>query len=312
MKNYMSLFLVLCAMFSLQNCQTSEVEKITIEEEGFKTVNGVNLYYKTIGKGEPLLFVHGGPVLDHSYFLPQMNILANDYQLIFFDQRLCGKSDMEIDTSTITIDNFVEDIEGIRLAFNLEKVNLVGHSWGGLLAMKYAIKYPDKLKSLILLNSMAGSAELWQKESLMLADRSTAEDSIARAAIIQSEAFQQKRPEAYAELFRLSFLHQFSNPKLADSLTLVLPDDIQERSRKFNYLRSDLQDFDVHEALANVTCPTLLVFGDHEPSAQITAPKLKEAIPNSSLEILQACGHFPYIEQPEQFRTSLTTFINSI
>lgn len=311
MKNYLSIFFILCALFSFHNCENPEVEKVNVEE-GFKTINGAKLYYKTIGKGEPLLFVHGGPVLDHSYFLPQMNILAQDYQLIFFDQRLCGKSDLEVDTSTLSLDGFVEDIEGIRAAFNLEKVNLVGHSWGGLLAMKYAIKYPEKLKSLILLNSMAGSAALWQEESLLLAERSTAEDSIARAAIIQSEAFQQKRPEAYAELFRLSFLHQFSNPKLADSLNIILPDDVQERSRKFTYLANDLQDFDLHQELASVNCPTLLLFGDHEPSAQIAAPKLKAAFSDASLQILEACGHFPYIEQPEQFRNSITTFINNI
>ncbi len=112
-------------------------------EKGYKIINGVSLYYETIGDGTPIVVVHGGPGLDHSYLLPQMGELAKGYKLIFYDQRAMGKSSADFDTNLMTMNSFVEDLEGIRKAFGLEKMNLMGHSWGGLVSMFYAIRYPD-------------------------------------------------------------------------------------------------------------------------------------------------------------------------
>ena len=122
-------------------------------EEGTKKVNGAELYYKIMGSGEPIVILHGGPGLEHTYFLPQMGELAKNYKLIFYDQRTSGGSISSTDSSSITLGNFVEDLEGIRKAFDLDKMNLLGHSWGGMLAMFYATKYPENLNSLMLISS---------------------------------------------------------------------------------------------------------------------------------------------------------------
>ncbi|NVK84490.1 MAG: hypothetical protein HWE21_09215, partial [Cytophagia bacterium] len=79
-------------------------------KEGFMTINESEVYYKTMGEGEPLLVIHGGPVLDHSYFLPHLESLAKDYELIFYDQRASGRSSVEIDSATMNLAGFVEDI----------------------------------------------------------------------------------------------------------------------------------------------------------------------------------------------------------
>ncbi len=114
-------------------------------EEGFTQINGTQLFYKIIGKGTPIVILHGGPGLDHSYLLPQMAELAKTHKLIFFDQRASGKSSVDSDTNSTTMKNLVEDVEGIRKAFKLGKMNLMGHSWGGLLAMFYAIRFPNNI-----------------------------------------------------------------------------------------------------------------------------------------------------------------------
>ncbi|HEX9653891.1 MAG TPA: alpha/beta fold hydrolase, partial [bacterium] len=119
-------------------------------EEGLRAINGTQLYCKVMGSGEPIVILHGGPGLDHTYLLPQMAELAKDYRLIFFDQRLAGRSASNVDSSAITLQNFIDDVEGVRREFNLEKMNLLAHSWGSFLALNYAITYPDHLKSLTL------------------------------------------------------------------------------------------------------------------------------------------------------------------
>ncbi len=139
------LYLILLAV--LTSTSFCVRQKPLYYEEGVKRINNTEIYYKIMGKGLPLVFVHGGPGLEHTYFLPHMKKLTNDYQLIFYDQRYSGRSGGKVDSVFITMDQFIEDLEGLRVALNLGKMNLVGHSFGGLLTQYYAIKYPENLKS---------------------------------------------------------------------------------------------------------------------------------------------------------------------
>ena len=105
---------------------------------------------KRIGEGIPIVIVHGGPGMDHSYLLPQMGKLAKSYKLIFYDQRAMGKSSADFDTSAMTMNSLVEDLEGIRKAFGIEKMNLhrtfVGRIGGNVLCNKvsrsFTISHP--------------------------------------------------------------------------------------------------------------------------------------------------------------------------
>lgn len=95
--------------------------------------------------------IPGGPGLEFGYLKDDLaNLLSNDFQLFFYDQRGCGHSNGTEDTTKLTMRNFVDDLENIRLALNLEKLNLLGHSFGGLLAMYYSIEFPERVESLIL------------------------------------------------------------------------------------------------------------------------------------------------------------------
>ena len=162
---------------------------------GLLSLNGTELYVKTMGSGESIIVIHGGPVLEHGYLLPHLEPLSRDYRLIFFDQRLSGRSSAELDSTEVRMENFVEDIEAVRSYFGLERVHVMGHSWGGLLAMKYALEYPERLNSLVLLNSMPASSALWQEEEAILASRADPEDASDREELVSSEAYANDEPE---------------------------------------------------------------------------------------------------------------------
>src|SRR5882672_4976928 len=83
-------------------------------DEGLLAINGTSLYYHAIGKGEPVIIIHGGPVLDQSYMFDHFKELAKNHRLIFYDQRACGKSTSEVDTSSMTIKNLIDDIDQLR------------------------------------------------------------------------------------------------------------------------------------------------------------------------------------------------------
>src|SRR5579859_1482686 len=114
-------------------------------EEGLVDAHGVLIYYTTVGRGAPLMIVHGGPGASHDYFLPYLLPLARHNRLVFIDERGSGRSQKLEDPKGYTVDNMVEDVETVRQALALGKINLLGHSYGGALAEAYALKYQANL-----------------------------------------------------------------------------------------------------------------------------------------------------------------------
>lgn len=273
-------------------------------------LNGTDIFVNVVGDGEPVIVIHGGPVLDHSYLLKHFDTLTNDYRLIFFDQRLSGRSSAKVDTSSVKMKMFIEDIEALRQHLGLEQAHILGHSWGGLLAMEYAIAYPAHTKSLIMANSMPPSAELWKQEQHILAQESTKHDSLRRQEIMQSELLKKNPPEAIEKLLMLSFKKQFHDTTLVDNLELYVPEDYMARSQLFGLLKSYLSAYNLNEQLHQLTMPALVIYGSDEPAAKLSGPVLDKQIPSSTLSIIEQCGHFPFIEKPEKFFSLLHNFLS--
>jgi len=316
----MRLFLLLSITFFFLNCKETpktptpipaKTEKtVTNKTGGLVALNGTELYLKTIGKGEPILIIHGGPGLDHTYFLPQMEGLAKNHELIFYDQRASGKSASNLDSSQISIDIFVEDIEAIRKQTKQENLNILGHSFGGILAMKYAIKYPDKVNKLILSNSSSASSIFMKNEAKRLQERITEEDKFAQELIFKSTNFQAGKASAYEDLFRTFFRKEFVNRDLADSLTLTFPANFAKNSRLLSYLSKDMgANYDFSTDLKNITAPTLVVYGDYEILAESAGKQIAETIPNAEFMLLENCGHFPFIENSTAYFTAINDFL---
>src|SRR2546423_6845907 len=128
--------------------------------EGFVDAAGVLIYYWEIGRGSPLMIVHGGPGASHDYFLPYLLPLARHNRLIFIDEPGSGKSQKLDDAAQYTVENMVEDCEAVRQALGLGKISLLGHSYGGVVVQAYALKYQKNLSHLILGSTFASPPEL--------------------------------------------------------------------------------------------------------------------------------------------------------
>ena len=143
-------FLFIISVFTIVSCR---IDQLNIEE-GFKKANGVCHFYKIAGKGEPFIVLHGGPGMYHDELYPFFLDFAKNHKVVFYDQRGNGKSIMEkIDSTTFTEELLVEDLEELRKQFGIERLNIIGHSWGGLLATYYSVKYPDHVNRLILVDA---------------------------------------------------------------------------------------------------------------------------------------------------------------
>src|ERR1700761_7774893 len=131
-------------------------------QDGFVDANGVMIYYKMLGRGAPLMIVHGGPGASHDYFLPYLLPLARTNKLVFIDERGSGRSEKLEDVKQYTVENMAADVEAVRVALGLGRISLLGHSYGGVLAQAYALKYPEHLSHLVLASTFASTKEMNQ------------------------------------------------------------------------------------------------------------------------------------------------------
>ena len=279
----------------------------TLVREGSVRVHGVRLYYTVMGSGDPILFIHGGPGLDHSYFLPQMTELADNHTLVFFDQRASGRSGIPKDTSAMRIGQFVDDIEGIRKALRLGTVTVLGHSWGTLLALRYAIKYPDNLGSLILVSPVPANSD---EQAIAARNFHLSKiDSSDLASLMKSKSFARRSPLSLDRYFRIIFRGFMYNPSDAQKIRFWFPKDYPARSRMLRYLGPDAITYDLYPRLDSLKVRTLIVTGDHDPAPLEIPTHLHNAIPDSRLIVLKQCGHFPSIEQPRNFFPAIRAFL---
>jgi len=274
------------------------------------SINGTELFVHRMGGGEPIIVIHGGPVLEHGYLLPHLEPLASSYELIFYDQRLSGRSAGTVDSASVRLATFIDDIEALRMALGLDRVHVIGHSWGGLLAMQYAIQHGEHLRSLVLLNPMSASAERWRAEEAALAQLVTTEVRAELDSIRASDGLIQGESDAIRQMLIASFKMAFYDQASIDRLDLYVPPDYNDRSRQFSYMVDDLMNFDLFDRLAGVTTPTLIVYGAAEPAVRISGPALNEAIENSELVIIERTGHFPFIERPEATLDVIRSFLS--
>ncbi|MCH8328210.1 MAG: alpha/beta fold hydrolase [Candidatus Marinimicrobia bacterium] len=271
---------------------------------------GAALHYTSVGAGEPLIVIHGGPGLDHTYFLPHLEALANDYQLIFYDQRAVGLSTGAVDSASMSINQFIADLDAVRAHFKLDKVNLLGHSWGAHLATIYAIKYPERVGKLILAASTGATAASVVALTENRIARTHPEDAEAFGVLASSPGFAAGDQQTISQVAKLLFKPYFKNEALLAQLNL----DLSSQTAKhlfpiFAAVTPYLSTYDITADLARITAPTLVIHGDYDPIPPRFAEELHQLIPDSRLVLLENSGHFSFVETPEPFFSAIRDFL---
>jgi proline iminopeptidase len=273
-------------------------------------VNGTSLFVREIGAGSPIIVVHGGPGLNHSYFMPHLNSLTKKHRLIFYDQRACGNSSGSLDSAQMNLKLFVEDIEQIRLKLNLGKVTIIAHSWGGLVAMNYVSKYSENISALILSNSVSPKFGEFEKETNQrLKLRIPAEDSVLRSEILKSAEFKSGNLESYTKLFKLSFKPSFYYSSSLEKMQLILPADFLAKRKILFFMTKELSAYDFYSNLKNITCPVLVIHGGYDGMPLELSQKIQSHITNAKLVIIKDAGHFPFIDKPKKYNEVVARFL---
>lgn len=297
------IFLCSCAL-PVDNPRKAQV---TITD-GYVESRGAHLYFKIIGQGKPMIIVHGGPLWDHSYFLPYIMPLSTRYKLIFFDQRLSGRSSPTSDSTAISIEGFADDIEAIRDYLGLGHIYLLGHGWGGLMALKYTIDHPQNVDALILSSPEPANAK---HRSLALNSQDTllTTTELCEDHNILPDSLPASPQSSINNLLLLSMKSRFYNKAIGDSIYLYIPDDYLQRQQLLTPLRKHLTAYNYYSELTDLQTPTMLIYGAAEPSAHTYGQLLSDTLPRGEQVIILESGHFPFIEQPAAYFKKIEYFL---
>ena len=271
--------------------------------EIIRSINGVAILERRIGDGPPVVVLHGGPGADHNYLLPGFDALASGRSLIYYDQRGGGRSPVGRDVPVGWCEQ-VADLEALRRVWGLDRLTIAGYSWGGLLAMLYAIEHPAHVERVALVSPAPAWRAARDEFERRFQERTLMPALQAARRELRESGLRERDPAAHAQrLFELAVAGYFHDPEKARALT---PFRVTERTRAEVW--SSLGDFDLRPALRELRLPALVLHGDHDPipldSARATADCL-----GAEFVLLPDCGHVPYIEAFDRFVGSLDRFL---
>ena len=310
--NFTNLILIGLVLVLFTTCDKQKEIK---NGEGFVNVTGGKIWYRVTGQGSkiPILMLHGGPGTP-SYYLNPLSALGEDRKVITFDQLGCGRSDAITDTTLMTIDNFIEQVNKLLAALQIDQVHLYGHSWGTMLGMDYYLKYPQKVKSLILASPCL-SVDLWESDADSLI--STLPDSVQIIlhnnikGVPQDSATLAKAVAVYSNSF-----YTRKSPISAD----IDSANLGTGWNVYNYMWGSneffalgtLKNFDRTKELPSIKVPTLYTCGDFDSATPRTLKYYQSITPNSKLVVFENAGHYTMHDKPEDNIRAISAFLDDV
>jgi pimeloyl-ACP methyl ester carboxylesterase len=282
--------------------------------EGLETRDGRRLAYRRTGEG-PVLVCHGGGPGFSSLYLGDLAGLGDELELVLLDPRGTGGSAKPSDPRAYAIEDYVSDLENLREHLGLERIQLFGHSHGGIVATAYAARHPERVERLILASTLArfspeqGAAMAAAVESH--ADEPWYED--ARAALEAEEAGDFETDEELAELTLREFPFYFARyGEVERTYVATLGGDKPNADALRLFNQEQLPSFDLRPDLAQIAAPTLVITGEEDfITGPLSAAELSEGIPGAETVLVPGCGHFIFVEAPEAFSDSVLAFLGA-
>ena len=293
-------------------------------EQGYVDAGDVLLYYESIGRGEPLVVVHGGPGASHDYFLPYLIPLARHNRVVFLDERGSGKSTKLEDPKGYTVEAMAEDVETVRKALGLGRINLLGHSYGGVVAQAYALKYQQNLAHLVLSSTFSSTRELNEdlkrmKDALPAEARERVDKLEAAGLFGQGKPWEHGRyPDDYMRAAwgdgYFAYLYgAHPDPAYEPVSPAATSWDLYREmwgSHGEFVVDGNLVSVEYNDRLGTLKVPTLVTVGEHDQVDPVHAKALAGRIQGAKLVVLPNSGHMVFVDQPGLYLKAVDEFLH--
>jgi len=274
------------------------------ETSGFATANGHKLYYATLGRGMPVIFMHGGLGFDHQYFRPFVDPLADAAQVVYYDHLGHGKSDRPTDFSEITLERLSSDCDALATALGFDKFVLVGHSYGGFIAFDFAFRFPNRLAGLVF---TCTAPDLTSGQRNPLGGTPAQADALARL---------RAGPNATDQEFRANWIAAVPLYYNNASPPAGVLDDVDRRtiySAAGSHRGGEiLAGYDFVSRLPNLKVPTAVQYGAGDIWRFGDNERIAKSIPGATLKYYANSGHWPFQEEQSAFIADMRWFVMSL
>ena len=277
-------------------------------------VDGHEVTTYSYGSGAEVVFLlNGGPGLPCDYLRdPHLPLVERGYRVVTYDQLGCGASDKPDDPGLWTIERYVEEVETVRRALDLGEIHLLGHSWGGWLAIDYGIAYPHNLRTAILENTCADMPHMISElerhraalgpETVAMMQRHEAEGTL-------------DHPEYEAAITILNHRHVCRLAEWPAAVQRSLDDwnmnvyGVMQGPNEFLFT-GNLKDWNRLAEMHRIAVPALITVGRHDELSPACALKMKLALPDARLRVFPNSAHMPFHEEPDDYMAVLTSFLD--
>ncbi|GAC1402937.1 MAG: proline iminopeptidase-family hydrolase [Candidatus Velthaea sp.] len=291
------------------------------KSEGTLRFRGFDVWYRIVGERDepgraPILVLHGGPGATHQYLESLAALASSGRRVIFYDQLGCGRSSHPTDPELYSAELFVDELKAVREALGLERVHLLGQSWGGMLAMQYAIERPAGIASLIVADSPADMRQ-WVAEANGL--RAELPRDVADA-LTHHEAMGTTDHPAYAAAVEVFYRRHLCRLEIwPDALvrtTKALTEDgfvynVMNGPSEFHVI-GKLKTWSILENLHRITAPTLLLSGKYDEATPAIVEEIHRRIPHSEWILFENSAHTPHLEEPAAFHAAVRGFASGV
>ena len=267
-------------------------------------VRGVELFVRRIGAGPAAVVLHGGPGAHHDYLLPAFDALADGRELVYYDQRGGGRSAVPRDVPVGWTEH-VADLEALRDRWAMDRLTLVGYSWGGLLAMLYALAHPERVAKLALVSPAPTWRAAREEFERIFTHRNLDPGFQEARRELRESGLRERDPAAFNQrIFELSVAPYFYDPERARELT---PFRVTGRTQQEVW--HSLGDFDLRPQLPSLLgIPSLILHGENDP-IPIDAARTAAGLIGAEFHAVPRCGHVPYVEAFDTFRAVVGGFL---
>jgi len=271
--------------------------------EGKVAREGFDLYYRIGGTGGPVAMLSGGPGIDCDYLMPVAQEVARTNQAILIELRGTGRSiPPSINADTVNLKLCLSDLEALRNQLKIDRWTLLGHSAGAMFAMHYAIVHPEQVDRLVLVGPGAVATRFMNSQN----------DNVMMRLLPDERKALQNPNLSFGEAVRITIPGNFfDRAKAAEMAAKFNPESIHPEVTKILFGELMPPNGDIRPGLRGFTRPVLVVTGRQDPLDPGVQYETHLTFKNSTLELIPRCGHFPWIEQPEEFYRIMREFLNT-
>jgi L-proline amide hydrolase len=289
--------------------------------DGYMPFRGYRTWYRVVGDGEeegklPVLFLHGGPGGTHDYLESLEAMAQTGRRAIFYDQLGCGKSDLPDDASLWRVGTFVDEVRAVREHLGLDRLHIFGNSWGGMLAMEYALTQPEGVASMIVASSPS-SIPQWVAEANRL--RAELPNDVQETLRRHEEAGTTSDPE-YEQATEVFYKRHVCRLDEWPEYVLRSFQFIAEHGVVYNTMNGPsefhvigtLKDWDITDRLGEIRIPTLVITGEFDEATPAINRTVSSGIPGAESVVYPDASHMAHVEDPEGYMRVLDDFLTRV